>query len=287
MNKFDLFYKCSLPTNEPWPKGNEWELFISAYNSSDRVKSVFDIAKAKNKHWLIFPEYEYAPHEYPAGDVFYDPSREESEFFYNYLNWANCLNDVTSLCIDITGFMRPHLLHLVMLLKHLNIKKFDVLYTEPSRYAKKEETEFSGGPVTIVRPISGYEGIHSDNNENDLLLLNVGYDHELIKQVGEYKDYTNVSTLWGFPSLRADMFQESVLRASKASESVFSKDWKNHQHYALASDPFSTASILSDIYINYNQKKPITNLYLSPLATKPQALGFAIFYIYVLNCTQN
>jgi hypothetical protein len=48
--------------------------------------------------------------------------------------------------------------------------------------------------------------------------------------------------------------------------------------FAPASDPFATATVLSELIAREERKKPITNLFLSPLSTKPQALGFALFY---------
>ncbi|EOA05243.1 hypothetical protein HFRIS_008876 [Herbaspirillum frisingense GSF30] len=176
--------------------------------------------------------------------------------------------------------MRPHLIYLVGYLKYRGIKSFDVIYSEPVQYRKKDDTKFSKGPVTHVRPIAGFEGQHTSDNSNDLLLLGIGYDHELIREVANYKDYANVVTMWGFPSLRADMYQESVLRASKAVEAVFSPNWESNRYFAIANDPFATALALQKAVAIHHAQKKITNLYLSPLATKPQALGFALYYAY-------
>jgi hypothetical protein len=278
---FDYFHKCVLSVDEPWGPEQKWDVFISAFNSSERVRTVFSKATAPKKYWLIFPEYNYAPVDYPAdGQCFSGSEREESEYLHSFFSGIDFSPNEVDICIDITGFMRPHLLHLVRYLQFHRVRSFDVIYSEPIRYRKKDDTKFSQGPVTHVRPVAGFEGQHSSDNSNDLLLVGVGYDHELIKQVAEYKDYANVVTLWGFPSLRADMYQESVLRASKAVEAVFSANWQQNRHFAIANDPFAIATALREIVELNQRKKKITNLYLSPLATKPQALGFALYYAY-------
>ena len=278
---FEYFYKEKLPSDETWPEVHSWDVFISSYNSSERVNSVFNKASAKQKCWIIAPEYEYLEEEYPDnGDVYVSGKRQESEFINDIFTSLDLDLTKTSLCIDITGFMRPHLLYLIRYLAFHKVTKFDVLYSEPGQYKKKDETTFSDGPVVQVRPIAGYEGQHVENGKNDLLLLGVGYDHELVKQIVEYKDYAHIATLWGFPSLRADMFQENILRASKAGDAVFSGDWQHNRYYAKANDPFLTADKLREIIQIHEQKEKISNLFLSPLSTKPQVLGFALFYVF-------
>ena len=50
--------------------------------------------------------------------------------------------------------------------------------------------------------------------------------------------------------------------------------------FAPANDPFATAAVLHDIFEEERARRPVRNLYLSPLATKAQALGFALFYVF-------
>lgn len=60
-----LLYKKKYPPEEDM-QGHEWDLFLSAYNDSDRVKIVYNKVNALNKHWLIMPDYEYDPEELPS-----------------------------------------------------------------------------------------------------------------------------------------------------------------------------------------------------------------------------
>ena len=50
--------------------------------------------------------------------------------------------------------------------------------------------------------------------------------------------------------------------------------------FAPAYDPFVTASVLHRTNLGIHAKQGISNLYLSPLATKAQVLGFAIYYLH-------
>lgn len=277
---YEYFYKTTLPVGGNWSPKQTWDILISAFNASERVKSVFTKVPASEKHWLVFPEYEFDSSELPVeGILFQSAERQESEFIQEFFATQSFEWESKKIVIDITGFMRPHLIYLLRALMHQGVQRVDMIYSEPGLYKEKEETKFSDGPVVSVRPIAGYEGLHESDNSNDLLVIGVGYDHELVKHVRDYKEYANLVTLWAFPSLRADMYQESVLRANRAADAVFTGDWKRDRYFAIANDPFATASALRRVVKEQETRKPITNLYLSPLATKPQALGFAIFYL--------
>ena len=175
--------------------------------------------------------------------------------------------------------MRPHLLYLTLLLFHKGVRKFDVLYSEPQRYSKKENTTFSEGTIH-VRQVDGYMGLNSTAPHGDFLIIGSGYDDRLIKAVANEKDKADKVQIFGLPSLRADMYQENVLKAAFAAEAIgYNKIFPEESFFAPANDPFVTATTVSEIVSIRKERGPIANLYLSPLATKPQALGFALFYI--------
>lgn len=173
-------------------------------------------------------------------------------------------------CVDITGFIRPHLLCLMKFLKENKIKKFDVVYAEPGWYKKREFTKFSN-KVLEVRLVHGYEGIQTYDNSDDLLIIGSGYDDQLIAAVANKKSSIRKKIhLFGLPALSPAFYQENRLCAYRA------EDVKDLEFYfAPAYDPFATAAKIRDIV---KQHEP-TNLYLSPLATKPQVLGFALYYL--------
>lgn len=281
MFDYTIFYKSELPVEGAW-EDQSWDVFISAFNSSERVNRVFDAVKSEHKYWLIQPDYHYSKDEYPdSGEVLDPDTSNESDFAKAVLSEIDVeLLKSSKICIDITGFIKPYMMTLLRWLLHNDCTKYDVIYSEPGRYTKKEKTKFSDESVSEVRQTSGYLGNHSSDTSNDVLVIGSGYDDELIAHVAEFKSNTVKIQVVGFPSLRPDMYQENILNAYKASESVDSNIRSNKKVvFAPANDPFVTATVLSELIDKENARKKITNLYLSPLATKPQALGFILYYL--------
>lgn len=50
-------------------------------------------------------------------------------------------------------------------------------------------------------------------------------------------------------------------------------------YFSPANDPFVVATELSRIFRKEKDERGVINTYLCPLATKPQALGFTLFYL--------
>jgi hypothetical protein len=253
----------------------EWDLFISAYNTSDRVQQVYGAVSARRKLWLVQPEYGFAAAAVPEG-AFVSGTRSEAEFWHEFdafagADWSNGI-----VCVDITGFMRPQLVFLVVWLLGAKKKPFIALYTDPTHYAKQENTVFSKGPVIEVRQIAGCEGAHVPETGADCLFIGMGYDDELVRRVAESKEDARKIQMYGLPSLAADMYQESVLRSFKASEAL--GPWWTERCFAPANDPFATANVLQERVQQEHAANGLTNLYLSPLGTKPQVLGFALYF---------
>ena len=183
------------------------------------------------------------------------------------------------MCVDATGFMRPHLMVLLALAKRAGIAVLDVLYADPVGYVSAENTEFSRGAVTEVRQVRGFEGPHrADSGENDLLVIGAGYDDQLLARVAESKRAAHKMQLFGLPSLQAHMYQESRLRASRAEEAIGPQSSRDVL-FAPAANPFVTADVLSRVVRKRPLADPFNNLYLAALGTKPQTIGFALFYL--------
>jgi hypothetical protein len=247
MIDYTIFYKCELPVNGPWPPGSEWDVLLSAYTDAERVRQLFERVKAAEKHWLVFPEYAYpSADSLPAG-AFFHPARNEAE--YVQALWGRLPSDVAKkkICIDTTGFIRPYLLFLLRWFVEQGVRRFDALYTEPVRYAAGAKTSFSDEVVTEVRQVVGYEGQHVTDTSRDVLIIGAGYDDKLIAEVAEHKDQTRKIQLFGLPSLRADMYQENVLRAHRAESAVGTAIHDDASNFfAPANDPFVTAAVLRD-----------------------------------------
>lgn len=281
MIDYTIFYKRQLPVTDAWGPEENWDLFISCYVPAERTVRVFDRVSATHKWWLLCPEYGYGPSDRPEGAVFDARSDDEASFIAEF--WQSLPTNVTSfsICVDITGFIRPYLIFLVRWFLEKGIRKFDAIYAELVQYQKRELTEFSGDIVKEVRQVAGCEGIHDRDISKDVVIIGAGYEDNLIWHVAENKAKATKLLLIGFPSLRADMYQENVLQVQRAEESLGGSvdDKIPNSFFAPANDPFVAATELSRIVDDWKQKKGITNLYLCPLSTKAHVLGFSLFYL--------
>ena len=127
--EYNIFYKTELSTTEPW-SAYKWDIFASAFNSSERVQLVFDRVAASRKLWLIHSEYGYERHELPQG-LIVELNTDEAHSIKNFVAAAETaagksLENI-SLCVDLTGFMRPHLLFLALYLHFRNVRRFDII----------------------------------------------------------------------------------------------------------------------------------------------------------------
>ena len=252
---------------------------MSAYSPSERVMAVFEKVAASEKHWILHKEYNYSRTQHPQGSVFLSDTDNEADYILEFANSKLDKIDLAAskICIDITGFMRPHMMFLIKYLVQRGVKKFDAIYSEPSFYALKERTEFSLGSVNAVRQVAGFEGLGNADTSRDFLVIGAGYETHLIAEVAEDKEKAQKVVVLGLPSLGCDMYQQNAWRTRLAADSI--GESANIKYFAPANDPFATASVLSQIIGGETRVLPITNLYLSPLATKAQALGFVLYYI--------
>lgn len=285
--KYSFFYKTKLDDiDEKLIFSNfKYDLFISAYNECDRVNFVYNNVDAPKKHWIIFPEYNFKPLDtiLLKGEIFDFSGSvdDESTIILDYCNKGGIMfDDSIKICIDITGFVRPYLVFLVRLLQKNGVSKIDFTYSEPKSYVKKENTLFSQEFLEI-REIRGCMSFHNPDTSNDILILGSGYDYKMIAKIALHKPEAKTVQILGFPSLQADMFQENIIKVYEAQEDVSSGDFTIDSDdiiLAPANDPFITAELISEYLEKENQRKKITNIYLSPLSTKAQTLGIALFY---------
>lgn len=258
-------------------RGHCWDLFISTYNNSKRVQTIFPTVPAARRSWWIIPEYGYRPVDLANLE---DPVilARGSEAQVVKAGLAGSRFDQTAdrrLCIDITGLMRPHILYLMAYLQDIGVSQFDLLYTEPAQYSRRAETRFSIGEDVRVVSVEGFVGAHDPDTSGDLLVIGIGYDHHLISHAIQAKENARVVELHSFPSLSADMYHESILRLDRVS----SERSRGEVEYSCANDPFVVAASLASAVRIAESRRRVTNIYLSPLATKPQAVGFGLHYL--------
>lgn len=259
--------------------GNRWDLFISAYNDSQRVQAVFAKVPAARRSWWIIPEYGYNPEDisHLTNPVILSRGSESQVMKAGLAgSHFNKIKD-KRLCIDITGLMRPHILFLMAHLQNIGVKQFDFLYTEPAQYSRRVETRFSIGEDVRVVSVDGFVGLHDADTSGDLLVIGIGYDHHLISQAIQAKESARVVEFHSFPSLSADMYHESILRLDRVSNE--GRRIGDEVQYSSANDPFVVAACLASAVRIARTRRRVTNIYFSPLATKPQAVGFGLHYL--------
>ena len=283
MDRYSIFYKRSFAPSPGWSEAMGWDMFVSAFNASERVRAVFDQVTAASKLWVVHPEYGFQAPELPRGPLFTSAADGEAEFVLELIEEMRSRGfdpARTSLCVDITGMLRPHLLFMVMALDRIGVRRLQILYSEPDYYRRKGSTSFSAGTISGVRQVAGYEGVGNPDTGDDLLIIGMGFDAQLVREVAEDKDKADKIQLFGLPSLRADMYQQSVLRSREVADLLGDPSFSPaHRATAPANDPFVTASVLSEVVASREAKRPPTNLYLCPLGTKVQALGFSLFFL--------
>jgi hypothetical protein len=250
-----------------------YDVFYSAFDNSERTKNTFNSIQAKDKKWFIFPQYQYEPNDLPpAKDIYTNKSHSEVDYFAGFRSGFS-YSAKNTICIDITGFIRPHLMYLLQFFWRHNIRKIDLLYSEPISYKEAENTKFSGY-IEKCECVEGFTSNYDSNVEDDLLIICAGYDDKLVAKVVQEKQHCkNKYYIFGFPSLQPDMYQENRFNMYKRRQ--VTGEIKKIK-FAPAYDPFVTAQAIEEIIEECPNAK---NIYLSPLSTKPQTIGMALYYI--------
>ena len=271
---FNYFRKYQYNSPDELTALPEYDCLISSFIDIDRVKNPASKIPCKQQIWVCDED------PLPAclvGKPVYHISKDAD----GGIAAALCKAGVKRLCLDITGFVVPQFLLLLRYLYAAGFTEMDVIYTEPNKYRENENTQFSER-FAKVEQVVGYSGTYTSEMENDLLIIAAGYDHSRIIDVANYKKSAKKVLLFGFPSSSPGMFQENIIRAYQAEAAVGSDCFKDMDLniFAPANDPFSTAQALKEYIEKASKRRPVSNIYLAPLSSKPQALGIALYYIW-------
>ena len=264
-------------------KAGPWDIFLSAYDRTDRVQRPFHDICALKKQWIVHEEYRLTSKDKPSGGLDLADTFDPPEIWEVVKGRAEEFRQ-SRLCIDSTGFIRPHLLVLLWALNEVGVKAFDVLYSDPIRYVADENTRFTTGPIIHVNQVPGYAGVHRVSTiEKDILVIGSGYDYEQIARACEARHNSDKYILIGLPSLQPHMYQENLLRLKLAEGGTGTIDSQQYL-YAPANHPFMVAQELHNLTSKIDQQakgkgQERGNLYLCPVGPKPHVLGFAIYYL--------
>lgn len=277
MIDYSIYYRRSIAPDRIGREVPEFDIFVSAFNLSDRVQTVFLDVNARRKIWLLHPEYEYSEIEEPRGYEVVKPNLVDEVIQVDaLLAKIGDLKNV-SLCIDITGFMRHVLVFLFAKLGSMGLESVHAIYSEPISYSKAEGTIFSTTTSGVVRTVRGMSA-SSLQQGKDHLVVGVGFDAKLISMVSHYKDDAVTHPVFAFPSLSADMYQQSAINAAHSGEVALQGEWIDNRVFAPANDPFATAEVIRDLVKDIDYRYISANIYMAPLSTKVQALGFALYW---------
>lgn len=276
---YTYFYKHSYKEPKDLVGIPSYDIFISSYVNSQRIQDPADAIPAARKVW--FATAEEGTDLYLSGkEIVFVKANED----YSPIAQKLCELQLAGkrICVDITGFRIPYLMFLMRCMAMYKIQSFDMIYTEPTQYRCAEFTQFTD-MFYEVKQMYGMSGIHTSKTDNDLLIIAAGYDNSRIVDVANNKKACKKKVLlFGFPAISPGMFQENILRAHEAEAAIGNECFKDMDSniFAPAYDPFVTAQSISAYIEKLNVHKPITNIYLAPLSTKPQALGMALYFLW-------
>ena len=260
-----------------------WDVLLSSYDETDRVQIPFAQVRANVKQWFVHDEFGFVDSDLPEKAVRLSSSFDPPDLV-KFVTSNSPTLQTAKVCVDATGFIRPHLLVLLRALRDIGVRSFDVLYSDPVRYVQDEHTKFTTGPVVRVEQVPGYRGVHTASiPADDILVIGAGYDYQQIARACEQKRSSKKYILAGLPSLQPHMYQESRLRIQRASEWIGDIPL-GRWLYASANHPFATAQVLQGVVRNETMEanaagRPLGNLYLCPVGPKPHLIGFAICYL--------
>jgi len=275
MIDYSYFYKDCVQL--PDLASLNFDVFLSAFNTAARVNEVFNAVRSTAKVSIVHREYGIPSNALPIG-YFSSDAEHEDEFLLQLVEQRLAGVDFSTarVCIDITGFLRPHLIFLLKLLVSRGCRLVTAIYAEPRQYKRLDATSFGTSQVHTVRQVRGYEGVSAKASKKDFLIIGSGFEDKLVAEVAEDKELARKVVLLGLPSLKADMYQQSLLRTRRARDALGEGA---REIFAPASDPFATATLLSELVERERNERGIDSLYLSPISTKPTALGFALYYL--------
>lgn len=255
-----------------------YDVFISAFDGCHRTLETYDKIISKEKYWLLFPQYKIPDTITIPENVLFSEEVVENEYINEVVSQMGNLKERV-ICIDSTGFLIPHLMYLMMLLKRNGLKEYHILYSAPMKYVRDEATIFSIG-ANQTRTILGYSSSPKSVNGDDVLIMLTGFNDALLTNVARDKSKSKYKYLFlGFPPLQADMYQQNLIQLHKSKETI----GQTNVYYckAPAYDPFISASKIQKVIDNMGIEKrsDIGFIHIAPLSTKPMAIAAALVYM--------
>ena len=199
-----------------------------------------------------------------------------------YLNESFSELKVKKIVIDFSIMIKPYIF---VLLKYLlcerNMEKIYLLYTEPASYHKlklkkvpknnnQEDSEYFTKGTVKIGEVPTYSGKRELTKKSALVVL-LGFEGERAVQVFNEVSPDLTIPVNGFPAYRPEFKDLSIL---SNEELLKDSEIMKELTYAPANDPFETKKTLEEIYSKHSDNY---NISVSPLGTKPMAIGSCLF----------
>ena len=270
-----------------------FSLFISGISSEERFLRGYELLKDNEveidkKMIFYFEEVLSSEIMEPHSEEYFDRSFEITDSdikihvnLYEEMDglrrFRECLDSIshdiegTNIAIDISVLVKPYFF---LLLKHLtdyNFNEINLIYTEPNTYQT-----FTRGTMN-AKDIPGYSG-RKDFDKKEALAVLLGFEGYRTNEIYDQVNPELTIPINGFPSYKPEFKDKSILQNK---ELLLEEDIFINMRYAPAHDPFMTCEVLNEIYSLYKSEY---NLSITPLGTKPMALGSCFFVLQNTDC---
>jgi hypothetical protein len=273
--------------SDPLNSIDEFDFFILSSGSDNRAYEVlFNCTQASSSRVMML-HFNERLDGLPSDDALFDYKHRSfshlQEISCEIKNPSSCLEEIkknnfnanSKVAIDISCLTKPYFFFIIKLLKELFfIKDLSVFYTEPKSYLFPKGVfnafHTNSGPL-IPWEIPGFGGYEERGAKRKLIIL-LGFDGDLSKEINEDVSPTDTIVVNGFPSYTPKFKDISLI----ANEKLVS-DHKIIVKYARANNPFEVYNLLQKI----KDKEPLKCfINVAPLGTKPMALGACLFALH-------
>lgn len=260
--EFDVFIRCK--SNEK--RSTRTEEILKEHNS--KIKDFVNVEL--NSTELKYTKIKDGKHSIL---VKYEDVIDGTEIIVNTIKKISSDRNIKIL-LDISAFIKPYFFRLLKkMLIFEGYEKIFIAYTEPKYYKKNKSDSYNFGEGTKkIAEIPGF-GYHENVSKKRLLVMTLGFEGNRSIDTQRNLEPDSTIAINGFPSYIIDYKDQSILLNKNF---LISSESFQNMRYASASDPFETKTVLEKIYREWNENYNIT---VSPLGTKPMALGVALFVL--------
>lgn len=280
-------YNMELMENFFVSREDPYDYFILAPNIEKRSREAFiELSEKEMIHESILMDYDnFHKGITPEQEaLFYGDFDGKAYIQVRKKNDLDAIRELSKLdihkedriALDITGFSIPNIYRIIYILKNkMQIKHFDVFYTEPKFYIYEDgyfDSYHGERKVRRCEPVHGY--CNSGKNEKEILVIFLGFDGGLAGKVyfdlaEEGQETPKTLAVNGFPSYTAKLKDVSLFN----NEDFINKIGRENVLCAVANNPFDVYNLLCSVLSDYKG----TLLNLCNIGSKPMALGTCLF----------